>query len=201
MNIEGLAIPYNVWSSPMKSTNGGKTFYEMLLPNSALFTSNVRLLMNHDESRIYANSGDGSLELFERSDGVHFKAELPWGFSLYQNSIVGMSFRIDTDGIPRSVEQSNYTGNIRRTVRAFECSEISIITVPHIPAYPQTWAKVTSDVGYSVSYGAVAAAVSERQTESAIDYWRNAYASRAEQSKTEKRRKPTSQQTDYSFSF
>ena len=108
-------------------------------------SENVELLLNHDKSRVYASTKDGSLKLTEDSIGLRAEAVLTdaemirkarsgefrgWSFGMY----VGDSAMEErAEGIPR------------RHVKSLNMFEVSLIDKSRIPCYVGTSVECRSD--------------------------------------------------------
>ena len=108
-------------------------------------SENVDLLLNHDKSKVYASTKDGSLKLTEDSIGLRAEAVLSdaemirkarsgefrgWSFGMY----VGDSAMEErADGIPR------------RHVKSLNMFEVSLIDKSRIPCYVGTSVECRSD--------------------------------------------------------
>ena len=108
-------------------------------------SENVDLLLNHDKSRVYASTKDGSLQLTEDSIGLRAEAVLTdaemirkarsgefrgWSFGMY----VGDSAMEErAEGIPR------------RHVKSLNMFEVSLIDKSRIPCYVGTSVECRSD--------------------------------------------------------
>lgn len=127
----------------------GKLFVEQIEPGafraSLERSENVDLLLNHNRSRVYASTKDGSLKLTEDSIGLRAEAVLTdaemickartgefrgWSFGMY----VGDSAMEErAEGIPR------------RHVKSLNMFEVSLIDKSRIPCYVGTSVECRSD--------------------------------------------------------
>lgn len=105
----------------------------------------VRLLLNHDETRDLGGTKDGNLELNEDNIGLHAKATIKdpevikmarngdlvgWSFGFYDRDV---ELKRDEDGLPL------------RNVRDLDLEEVSILDKSKVPAYDGTLVAVRSD--------------------------------------------------------
>lgn len=127
----------------------GKLFVEQIEPGafraSLERSGNVDLLLNHNRSRVYASTKDGSLKLTEDSIGLRAEAVLTdaemickaragefrgWSFGMY----VGDSTKEErAEGIPR------------RHVKSLNMFEVSLIDKSRIPCYVGTSVECRAD--------------------------------------------------------
>lgn len=104
----------------------------------------VRLLLNHDETRDLGGTKDGNLELNEDNIGLHAKATIKdpevvkmarngdlvgWSFGFYDRDV---ELKRDEDGLPL------------RNVRDLDLEEVSILDKSKVPAYDGTLVAVRS---------------------------------------------------------
>jgi uncharacterized protein len=80
--IGGYAAVYDAPSNPLRiaGLNGGKPFTERVLPgafDASLAENNVQLLVQHDPSRLIADSRSRLLQLRSDSRGLSFDVTLP----------------------------------------------------------------------------------------------------------------------------
>ena len=81
--LSGYAAKFNTLSEPMPIMQDGEQigmFREMLLPGcfgSAISSSDVRALINHEPSMILGRNKSGTLRLSEDSVGLHFENDIP----------------------------------------------------------------------------------------------------------------------------
>jgi len=106
---------------------------------------NVRLLLNHDQSRDLGGTKDGNLELTEDNIGLHARAIITdkevvqkardgnlvgWSFGFYDREV---EQKRDEDGFPL------------RNVKDLDLEEVSILDRTHTPAYDGTLVAVRSE--------------------------------------------------------
>jgi len=76
--LSGLAVPYGKWSREI-GDGLGRAFTERIAAGA--FTESlgedIKLFFNHDMRMPLARTRSGSLVIEERSNGIHFTAELP----------------------------------------------------------------------------------------------------------------------------
>ena len=81
--IKGYAAKFNTLSSPMPIIEDGQqigTFREQLLPGcfrSAIVTSDIRMLINHDPNLILGRNTSGTLRMVEDEIGLSFDNDPP----------------------------------------------------------------------------------------------------------------------------
>ena len=120
----------------------GKSFIEMIMPNAFAEAieqaENIRLLLNHDKSKILADTKSGSLIIEEKDGQVTMKAELvdtsdgKDAYELVKKQLSGgLSFGFQT--IEDDWEQID--GMYQRKIKKMVLSEISIVSDP---AYSQS---------------------------------------------------------------
>ena len=130
-------IPYNSYSENL----GG--WYEKLAPGCFSKTireqEDIRMICEHDDTKILARTKNGSLKLDDRDDGLYFEFEAP-NTTLGDDTLVqirdgliaGMSF-----GMIVYNENYDYEDNKEvRTVLEARLLELSIVY--SMPAYPST---------------------------------------------------------------
>lgn len=154
VEIEGYVNAVERKSKPMMSRMG--QFIERICKgafNRALGRAdNVKLLLNHDESRVLANTRDKTLELNEDNIGLHARAIINdaevaqkarngelvgWSFGFYDKDV---EMKRDEDGFPL------------RNVRDLDLDEVSILDKTKTPAYDGTLVAVRSEKN-SIFYG------------------------------------------------
>lgn len=139
MVINGYALKYNTWSQDL----GGfiETIDKQALDNADM--SDVRCLIDHDNSRILGRTSSGTLDLVKDDVGLRFECTLPnttYAKDLYENVRVGninqcsFGFEVDRNGdeLRFNKEKSIY----QRIIKAFK--RISDVTVTSTPAYKDT---------------------------------------------------------------
>jgi HK97 family phage prohead protease len=107
--------------------------------------NNVRLLLNHDESRDLGGTKDGNLELTEDNIGLHARATItdPEVVRKAKNGdLVGWSFGF----YDRDVEQKrDEDGMPLRNVKDLDLKEVSLLDNTKTPAYDGTLVMVRAD--------------------------------------------------------
>lgn len=139
--VEGIVNKPTQNSKIMQDKNG-ENFIEMIMPNvfaSAIEQAeNIRLLLNHDPSKILADTKSGSLIIEEKDGQVTMKATLvdtsdgKDAYELVKKKLSGgLSFGFTT------LEDSwqKIDGIYQRTIKKMHLSEISIVSDP---AYSQS---------------------------------------------------------------
>lgn len=154
VEIEGYVNAVERKSKPLMSRMG--QFIERICKgafNRALGRAdNVKLLLNHDESRVLANTRDKTLELNEDNIGLHARAIINdaevaqkarngqlvgWSFGFYDKDV---EMKRDEDGFPL------------RNVRDLDLDEVSILDNTKTPAYDGTLVAVRAEEN-SIFYG------------------------------------------------
>ena len=154
VEIEGYVNAVERKSNPLMSRMG--QFIERICKgafNRALGRAdNVKLLLNHDESRVLANTKDKTLELNEDNIGLHARAIINdgevaqkarngqlvgWSFGFYDKDV---EMKRDEDGFPL------------RNVRDLDLDEVSILDNTKTPAYDGTLVAVRAEEN-SIFYG------------------------------------------------
>jgi HK97 family phage prohead protease len=106
---------------------------------------NVKLLLNHDESRVLGGTRDGNLELTEDNIGLHARATIhdaEVAKKARNGELVGWSFGF----FDRDVEQKrDEDGFPLRDVRDLDLEEVSILDNTKTPAYDGTLVEVRSE--------------------------------------------------------
>lgn len=147
VEIEGYVNAVERKSKPLMSRMG--QFIERICKgafNRALGRAdNVKLLLNHDDSRVLANTRDKTLELNEDNIGLHARAVINdaevaqkarngelvgWSFGFYDKDV---EMKRDEDGFPL------------RNVRDLDLDEVSILDNTKTPAYDGTLVSVRSE--------------------------------------------------------
>ena len=140
MIVEGLVNKTESWSHTLGMR---KKFREKICRGAfdkAIQTApRIDFLAEHDSSKLLATTENGSLELWEDSEGLKMRAKIcptSYGKDMYElmksNLVRHMSFgfRVISD---KWKKLSN--GTFERTVDALELSEVSVV---RNPAYPQS---------------------------------------------------------------
>lgn len=140
--ITGYASVYDQPSLPIRvaGLNGGKPFTERVAPgafDASLADNNVQLLVQHDPSRLVANTKSGLLQLRSDSRGLAFDVQLP-------DTSLARDVRALVDaGVLREmsfgfyVRADSWKGGAR-TLTQVDLREVSIVEAG---AYPQTSAE------------------------------------------------------------
>ena len=117
--------------------------------------NNVRIRLNHLESRDLGGQLDGTLELHEDAIGLHVDATVtdPEVVMKARNDeLVGWSFGFyDVDARRRM----NEDGMVVRSVYDLDLEEVSILDDTRIPAYDGTLVNVRETDGKPLKYGAM----------------------------------------------
>jgi len=154
VEIEGYVNAVERKSKPLMSRMG--QFLEKICKGafrSALSRNDdVKLLLNHDPSRVLASTRDKNLELNEDNIGLHARAVIEdaeiarkarngdfvgWSFGFYDRDV---EQKRDEDGFPL------------RNVRDLDLEEVSILDKTKTPAYDGTLVAVRSEES-SIFYG------------------------------------------------
>jgi uncharacterized protein len=146
--LAGYAAKFNTLSSDLggfrESLRGG-CFADSIARSS----NNVRMLADHDSSKILGSRSNGTLQVFEDSLGLRFRCELPGTstandvYALCERGDLGemsFGFRCLDEDWDEDFDPDDRSRRISiRNVKRAELSEVSIVT---FPAYPQTSAGV-----------------------------------------------------------
>jgi HK97 family phage prohead protease len=143
MSFRGYAAVFNSDSEPLP-------FIEQVAPGafgrSLGARNNVRMLLNHDTSKVLGATRSGTLRLSEDSTGLLVDADLPptsygrdLSISMTRGDVEAMSFGFS---VPRGGDTWSEDGQ-RRTLTEVRLHEVSVVT---FPAYPETTAAVRSFV-------------------------------------------------------
>lgn len=154
VEIEGYVNAVERKSRPLMSRMG--QFIEKICKGafrSALTRNNdVKLLLNHDPSRVLATTRDKSLELNEDNIGLHARAivhDAEVAQKARNGDFVGWSFGF----YDREVEQKrDEDGFPLRNVRDLDLDEVSILDKTKTPAYDGTLVSIRSEED-SIFYG------------------------------------------------
>ena len=139
MSFSGYAAVFDSPSQPLP-------FVETIAPGafkrSLSSRNNVRMLLNHDTSRVLGTTRAKTLRLAEDSKGLHVEADLPettygrdLSVSMQRGDVDSMSFGFS---VPKGGDSWNEDGS-RRTLREVRLHEVSVVT---FPAYEATSAQV-----------------------------------------------------------
>jgi len=139
MSFTGYAAVFNSPSQPLP-------FIETIAPGafkrSLSARNNVRMLLNHDTSRVLGTTRAKTLRLSEDSKGLHVEADLPettygrdLSVSMQRGDVDSMSFGFS---VPRNGDKWSDDGN-QRTLVEVRLHEVSVVT---FPAYEATTASV-----------------------------------------------------------
>lgn len=149
VEIEGYVNAVERKSKPLMSRMG--RFIERICKgafNRALNRGkNIKLLLNHDDSKVYANTRDGSLKLNEDNIGLHARAvvkDAEFADKARAGEFVGWSFGFnDVDG---GVEcKRDEDGFPLRNIHDLDLEEVSILDRSKTPAYDGTLVSVRSE--------------------------------------------------------
>ena len=141
MSFRGYAAVFNSDSEPLP-------FIEQVAPGafrrSLSARNNVRMLLNHDTSKVLGATRSKTLRLSEDSTGLLVDADLPptsygrdLSISMQRGDIESMSFGFS---VPPKGDTWSEDGQ-RRTLTEVRLHEVSVVT---FPAYPATTAAVRS---------------------------------------------------------
>jgi len=139
MSFSGYAAVFNSDSQPLP-------FIESIAPGAFKRTlssrNNVRMLLNHDTSRVLGTTRAKTLRLGEDAKGLHVEADLPetsygrdLSISMQRGDVDSMSFGFS---VPKGGDSWNEDGS-RRTLREIRLHEVSVVS---FPAYEATFAQV-----------------------------------------------------------
>lgn len=108
---------------------------------------NVDLLLNHDDSKVYASTRQHNLELNEDNIGLHARAvvnDAEFARKARNNEFVGWSFGFnDVDnGVDNKRDEDGFP---LRDVKDLDLKEVSILDRSHTPAYDGTLVAVRSE--------------------------------------------------------
>jgi hypothetical protein len=148
----GRAVVFNSWSEELWTSMG--VFRERIMPGA--FTDvlaagpDVRLLYNHDESKVLARTRSGTLELEETDNGLHVWARVaPTSYAkdlrmvMARGDVDQMSFMFAMDeehGAEERWYEDDATGGILRDIiRVSGLLDVSPVT---FPAYADTTASM-----------------------------------------------------------
>lgn len=149
VEIEGYVNAVERKSKPLMSRMG--RFIERICKGAfkrALDRAeNVKLLLNHDDSKIYANTRDGSLKLNEDNIGLHARATVcdpELARKARAGELVGWSFGFNDvkDGVENKRDEDGFP---LRNVHDLDLDEVSLLDRSHTPAYEGTLVAVRSD--------------------------------------------------------
>lgn len=136
--IVGKSIVYDALSEDL----GG--FRERFAPGSVQLDDDLLALFDHDTSMVLGRTSAGTLEATNGPEGVEMRAYPPdttWArdmrVSMDRGDIRHMSFRF----LALDDEMSLVDGQVVRTVKAAQVSELSVVAMP---AYTQTSAEARS---------------------------------------------------------
>ena len=157
--IRGYAAKFNTLSESMPIVRDGKqvgTFREQLLSgcfSSALSSSDVRALVNHDANLILGRNTSGTLRMKEDEIGLSFEVDPPETsyardiqISMNRSDVTQCSFGFSiTDGGDSYAKDPNIKdGWVRSINQVFRLFDVSVVTYP---AYVDTSCAVRSVVG------------------------------------------------------
>ncbi len=138
VEISGYVNAVGRESRPLRDPQGGY-FTETIEPGAfarALMRGHRSMLLNHEESRVLAEEGNG-LELFEDGVGLFARAtttDPEVVEKARKRELRGWSFGFT----PTSQSEEERNGIPHRTVRELELFEVSIIDQRKMPAYAAT---------------------------------------------------------------
>ena len=149
VEIEGYVNAVERKSKPLMSRMG--RFIERICKGAfkrALDRAeNVKLLLNHDDRKIYANTRDGSLKLNEDNIGLHARVtvcDTELARKARAGELVGWSFGFNDvkDGVENKRDEDGFP---LRDVHDLDLDEVSLLDRSHTPAYEGTLVAVRSD--------------------------------------------------------
>lgn len=144
---DGEGMTFTGYAAVFLSDSQPLPFIEQIAPGAFKRTlnarNNIRLLLNHDTSRVLATTRAKTMRLSEDERGLKVEADLPRGVSyaddlavlLRRGDISSMSFGFT---VPRGGDSWSEDGT-RRTLREVRLHEVSVVT---FPAYEATSAAV-----------------------------------------------------------
>lgn len=139
MSFSGYAAVFDSPSQPLPFV---ETIATGAFKRSLSSRNNVRMLLNHDTSRVLGTTRSKTLRLAEDSKGLHVEADLPettygrdLSISMQRGDVDSMSFGFS---VPKGGDSWNEDGS-RRTLREVRLHEVSVVT---FPAYEATSAQV-----------------------------------------------------------
>lgn len=145
--IEGYVNAVARDSRPMRDRKTGKRFVEQIVPgvfDRALKHNEVKLLLNHDSSRVLGSTGT-NLELHEDSIGLHARAEVTDPEVIEKarkKKLRGWSFGFRE----RDASTEDINGAMeRRFVEDMDLVEVSIIDERKQPCYEGTSVEVRAE--------------------------------------------------------
>ena len=143
-------IPYNSRSEYMG-------FYEVLAPGcftkSIRESKDIRLLLEHDDSRLLARTKNGSLRLTDDEFGLHFEADLPEttdGDNLIEMLRTQLLDQLSFGFIAINDKYEVVGGDELRTIQEARLIEISVVSNP---AYSQTDCKLLRSLSSAFKEG------------------------------------------------
>lgn len=153
VEIEGYVNAVERLSKPLSDRLG--TFVERIkagaFAKALERAEDVRILLNHEDSRDLGGISDGNLELYEDAIGLHARATIkdPEVVCEARNGdLVGWSFGFQD----RDVEKGEENGIAVRNVRDLDLFEVSLIDRNKIPAYDGTLVAVrTAETTLNIS--------------------------------------------------
>ena len=116
---------------------------------------NVKLLLNHDDSKVYASTRDGNLELNEDNIGLHARAvvtDAEFAQKARNGEFVGWSFGF-YDMPNGFVLKRDEDGFLLRNVQDLKLDEVSILDNTKTPAYDGTLVAVRSSEESPIFFG------------------------------------------------
>ena len=142
--VEGHA---SVFNSRIKL---GPGIFEIVAPgafqDSLKAKQDVRLLVDHDSSKLLGRRSAGTLRLSEDDHGLAVSADLPptslgndVAILMERGDLTGMSFQFETP--PAEEEWSKVKGGELRTLKKLNLIDVSLVT---FPAYPDATAALRS---------------------------------------------------------
>lgn len=147
MSFSGYAAVFDSESQPLPFT---ETIAPGAFSKSLRSRNNVRMLLNHDTSRVLGTTRSKTLRLAEDSKGLLVEADLPdttygrdLSVSMRRGDVDSMSFGFS---VPRGGDSWSEDGS-RRTLREVRLHEVSVVT---FPAYEATSAHVRQLRGLAV---------------------------------------------------
>lgn len=139
LKVTGTVNKANEPSKPLQDKNGTE-FFEVILPDtfkksiekSKAENKDIKLLVNHDETKILARTGNESLVIEEVDGQTVFRAELPnttLGKDIFELINKGLSFGMSFGFEVAKDEWIKENGIYKREVSEMTVTEISILTI------------------------------------------------------------------------
>ena len=149
VEIEGYVNAVERKSRPLMSRMG--QFIERIckgaFKRALARNDDVKLLLNHDESRVLGGTKEGNLELVEDNIGLHARATIhdaEVAQKARNGELVGWSFGFNDvkDGVEQKRDENGFP---LRDVKDLDLQEVSILDKTKTPAYDGTLVAVRSE--------------------------------------------------------